>query len=390
MTTDTPRREGVTALFAPAIRDIRHYAPHPTRRGLGVLAVMVGLLILTVVTDTPELAPLVVAVGLPLVLAPWSAWLRGRRARAGLAVTTVATPAMSAVGGQMTVRIRVTNRLPRMAPPLSIPSPEPRWRLWRGDAASVPPGSTPSVRRRLVVPGGLVALPAVAPHASAASISPVPTQRRGVFVLRAARGWVVDPFGLCGVPGPIVPAVTVVVHPEPDRQAAWPEEGGNDLIHGTTLASHPPGRDGHGDLVGIRPYVAGDRLSLLHWASRARYGVWFVRQFAPELGSQWRLVLDDRAGVHRRADFERMLSTAEGLVEHCWQGGRIIELRTMSGKSTMLAPAALALERAQVLLASLLPGVSARDMGAGDGIVLTTATGARSLPDTVDRIVVGP
>jgi uncharacterized protein (DUF58 family) len=350
---------------------------------------MVGLLILTLVTDTPELVPLVVVVGLPLVMAPWSALLRGRRARAGLAVTTVATPAMTAVGGEMTVRIRVTNRLSRRSPALSISSPEPRWRFWRGDA-SVPPGSTPSVRRRLVIPSGFVALPALAPHASAAYTRPVPTQRRGVFVLRAERGWVVDPFGLCGVPGPTVPAVTVVVHPEPDPLVEWPEEGGNDPLHETTVASHGHGRDGPGELVGIRPYVAGDRLSLLHWASRARYGAWFVRQFAPELGWQSRLVLDDRAGVHRRADFERMLSTAEGLVEHCWQGGRTIELRTMSGKSTILAPAALALEEARVLLASLLPGTSIMAVGAGDGTVLTTATGARSLPDTVDRIVVGP
>jgi uncharacterized protein (DUF58 family) len=211
-----------------------------------------------------------------------------------------------------------------------------------------------------------------------------------VFVLGAERGWVLDAFGLCGVPGPSVPAVTVVVHPRPDPQAEWPDEGGNDLLHETTVASHAHGHDGPGDLVGIRPYVVGDRLSLLHWPSRARYGTWFVRQFAPELGSQSRLVLDDRAGVHRRADFERMLSTAQGLVEQCSHRGRTIELRTLSGKSTMLAPAPLALEQAEVLLASLLPGTPATDIGTGDGTVLTTATGARSLPETVDRIVVGP
>jgi hypothetical protein len=41
-----------------------------------------------------------------------------------------------------------------------------------------------------------------------------------------------------------------------------------------------------------------------------------------------------------------------------------------------------------VLLATLLPRVSQVDVGAGGGVVLTTATGARSLPDGIDRIVV--
>lgn len=147
------------------------------------------------------------------------------------------------------------------------------------------------------------------------------------------------------------------------------------------------GRDGPGDLVGIRPYVAGDRLSLLHWPARARYGTWFVRQFEPEAGQETRLVLDDRVGVHRRSDFEAMLSTAERLVELCWEGGRTVELCTLSGVSTRLTPSPRTLEQAQVFLASLLPRAAAEPT-VPDGAVLTTTTGARSLPDRFDRIVV--
>jgi hypothetical protein len=97
--------------------------------------------------------------------------------------------------------------------------------------------------------------------------------------------------------------------------------------------------------------------------------------------------------VHRKADFEQMLSTAEGLVDLCRREGRTMELRTFSGLSARLAPAPLALEEAHVLLAGLLPratGTRSTATGVGGGdTVLTTATGARSLPPGVERIVVG-
>jgi hypothetical protein len=108
-----------------------------------------------------------------------------------------------------------------------------------------------------------------------------------------------------------------------------------------------------------------------------------------------------------------MLSTAEGLVDLCRREGRTMELRTFSGLSARLAPAPLAREEAHVLLAGLLPRAAlpradlpradlpradllraalpratATGLGSG-GTVLTTATGARSLPDGVERIVVG-
>ena len=41
------------------------------------------------------------------------------------------------------------------------------------------------------------------------------------------------------------------------------------------------------------------------------------------------------------------------------------------------------------LLATLLPRAPDTAVGAAHGTVLTTATGSRSLPDTIDRIVVG-
>ena len=384
MTTVTPREPGVTTPLARYRRDLRAFAPRPTRRGLGVLAVLVGLLILTVVTGTPELVPLVVAVGLPLLIAPVSASVRAGRARARLVMSAVVTPPTSAVGGEITLLISVTNRTSRTSPGLSIESPPSQWRQWRVHTG--PAGTTS--RARLLVPTGLVTLPSPGPRSSTVATSPAPSTRRGLFVLPSRRAWVLDAFALWGAPGPALPSVTVVVHPEPDPRVAWPPENGSAPREIARVVAQVQGRDGPGDLVGIRPYVAGDRLSLLHWPARARYGTWFVRQFAPEVGLRSRLVLDDRLGVHRRSDFEEMLCAAEQLVELCWRDGRTIEVCTLSGSAARLPSPSLTLEEAQVLLATLLPRVSQVDVGAGGGVVLTTATGARSLPDGIDRIVV--
>jgi uncharacterized protein (DUF58 family) len=146
------------------------------------------------------------------------------------------------------------------------------------------------------------------------------------------------------------------------------------------------GRDGPGEIVGLRPYVPGDRLSLLHWPARARYGSWFVRQFSPEVGAQARLVVDDRVGVHRQADFEYMLCTAQGLIEGCRQRGQTVEVRTLSGMSARSVP--LTFEGAEALLAMLLPRAAAVNFNGLVGTVVTTATGARTLPGGIGRIVV--
>jgi Protein of unknown function DUF58 len=365
--------------------------PRPTRRGLGVLSVLVGLVVLAIVNDTPELVPLIVAVGLPSVVAPVSAAVRGRRARTGLVVSTLVSPPMSAVGGDVTLEIRVTNRTSRPAPVVSITPTPAQWHPRRPGSLTGPSaaGTTSTPPPALIVPRRLVTLPAPGPRSSAAVTSPVPSGRRGVFTLAPPRGWVLDPFGLWAAPGPAVATATVVLHPEPDPSAQWPTPTGTPLPEGTNVVIGAPGREGPGELVGLRPYQAGDRLSLVHWSSRARYGTWFVRQFAPDVGSEPRLILDDRAGVHRQSEFEEMLCTAESLVELCWRDGRTIELRTLSGSSTRLSPVPLALEQAQVLLATVLPRMTTTVPDAGGGPVLTTVTGARTLPDRVDRIVVG-
>jgi hypothetical protein len=297
------------------------------------------------------------------------------------------------------VRISATNRSTHRCSLLALPPSSGRWVQRRPDSPTG--GSKPSLTRRVlaacrlawsrcVAPSHLINWAAPDPGATGTVEVPVPTARRGVFLLPSSRVLVRDPFGLCAVAGPTLPALTVVVHPGSDPDAAWP--GG--LSGAATLAPFEPGvagwHDGVGDLVGIRPYVTGDRLSLLHWSASARYGAWFVRQFAPDRGvAVARLVIDDRAGVHRRSDFEKMLSTAQGLIETASRQATSVELVTLSGSSTVLhGDEPRSLDDVRLLLASIRPHRLAGGVAIPEGIVVTTVTGKRTLPQVAARVVI--
>jgi uncharacterized protein (DUF58 family) len=350
----------------------------PTLRGLGAAAAFALLVALAITTDTPELAPLAVVIGVPLFIAPWLAYRRARRARESAEFHAHVEPAAVPVGSAMEVVFFLTNRATRGGglPPLGVSPVERHW-LARGSA---PRGHARHLR--LAPPeASLVALPSPRTGHTLSSRLPVPTGHRGVFELPPLRCWAHDPFGLFGSPGPTTPAVHAVVHPFP-RDPGQPIGGlgaaraGEEAAHGSSSGG------GLGDLEGIRPYVAGDRLSLLHWPAKARYGTWFVRQFRGDGVAAVPLVLDDRAGVHRKADFERLVSTMSWALDEALGGGRPVLFLTLSGRSFTLEPSDRGRAAAWLVLAEVqpLPAPSAwvPSIPAGS-VILTTRTGAERL-----------
>lgn len=372
-------------------------APRPTSRGLGTLGLLVGLVVVVLVTDTDQLVPLTVAMGVPLLMAPPWAAIRARRARARLAVAATVSPRMGAVGDRVSLRIRVTNRTAEAVPTLSIAPLPGHWTRQvagrpspvkgiRTGAAAASPGFG-GLLRRLLLPSRCVPLPVPGPLSSESYSSPVPCNRRGVFTLAAQPMWVLDPFGLFGASSAVLPAVTVVFYPARGDAPDWVLDPELEHRHNATTTAESGQRDGVGELIGIRPYVTGDRLSLVHWAAVARYRSWFVRQFAAEHGAQLGLTLDDRAGVHRQTEFELLLQQAHGFVERCLEQGATVGLRTLSGHAMTMTPVPQGLEEARLFLATVLP-TSLVTLPPVDGAVLTTVTGDRSLPAGLDRIVV--
>jgi uncharacterized protein (DUF58 family) len=351
--------------------------PLPTLRGVAALGAFGSVVAAAVVTGTPELTPLAIAIGLPLAVSPWFAHHRARQAEAAGLHAHVEPGAVEA-GCEMRLKLSVTNRSTRgpVLPAFGLPPIERQWRA-RG----------PCLRAgrwdRWVAPSvlSLWSLPNPGPGRTESCLFAVPTGRRGVLELPPQRCWAHDPFGLFGARGPATPAVIAVVHPVPMRPGRTIVELSAALMgEGTPIRSGAG--SGLGDLEGIRPYVAGDRLSLLHWPAKARYGTWFVRHFGIEGTTAVPIAFDDRAGVHRRAEFERLASTALWVLEDALQGHRDVLFLTLSGRRHHLEPTERGRAEARLLLAEIqpVPVEPARFPAVpADAIVLTTQTGAERL-----------
>jgi uncharacterized protein (DUF58 family) len=260
-------------------------------------------------------------------------------------------------------------------PCLGLPPPEGRWSP-RGDdrSADRQPRLAPAMAR-------VARLPCPEAGTTDSCLFPVPTGRRGVLVLPPLRCWAHDPLGLFASPGPLTPAATAVIHPAP-LDPGQPTTGVVAARAGEDPAGSSRSGSGLGELEGIRPYVLGDRLSLLHWPAKARYGTWFVRQFGADGASTVPLVLDDRAGVHRKAEFERLLSAMVWALDDAMEGGCPVHLLTLTGRSVLVEPTAEGRAEACLALAELQPSIAraARHPVIPVGaVLLTTRTGAERL-----------
>jgi uncharacterized protein (DUF58 family) len=351
----------------------------PTPRGVGFLVVAAALAAVMVWSGTPQLAPALSGSVAAVVLGWGEARRAARRARASLGVGVGLSAVSVPVGTPVTLEMAVSNRSHRPAPALGVELPPATWP--RGQAG---PGPRP---RRWRAPRRLALVPGPPPGGTSVVTSPVPSGERGVLVLPRRRMWVSDTLGLWAAAGPVVPGATLVVYPPPATPWGRRGAGGRPGAIDGGVTDYG-GRQGAGELVGVRAYAPGDRLSLLDWRSTGRAGQWQVRHFGPEWAERWRFVVDDRPSVHRRADFERLVAAVHGVLEQCWQRGGTAELSTASGRRLELAPTTASLERARAFLAGLLPQDSAEGVPLDAGTVLTTATGARSIPEGVDRLVV--
>ena len=400
----------------------------PTARGLGVALVTAALVVIVVVTGSLGPVAIVAALGLVLVVAPAQAWTRARRSVGVVHAFAHAVPPVVPVGGPSTLEVTVVNPGAAALAPVGLERPDGRWRRWQPSTPSgagatgidltsadlpgtdlpgtdltgaggtvAPDRSTARRWRRLLAPStvDLVPVGPLGPGGSSSAGFAVPTGRRHVLVLGPRRVWVHDALGLAGVAVAETPGVPVVVHPRPASGIALPFGAGpgRSVAAEAGSASNPTDNEVGGELADLRPYVPGDRLHLLHWPAFARYGALLVRRFEPEAGAVVRIVVDDRAGVHRRAAFEQSLSAALAIVELAGERGVTIELATLSGWSATIAPTPLGVTPILPMLSTMQPTrtrapgpVRARlDAESAASTIVTTATGESSLPAAYRR-----
>jgi uncharacterized protein (DUF58 family) len=270
--------------------------------------------------------------------------------------------------------------------------------------------------RRLRLPNPSQAV-RVTPRADGAAVrlhDAAPTAHRGVYALRGMRLWCFDSFGLVAQLLTVGPTATITVHPVPLRvevpdAALRGSEGTEDARH-EAPAAHLK-RTGSGDFSGIRPYVPGDRLRLLYWPALARTGELMVRDFEEPRRPRVHLMADVRA-LLGAPGCERVLATAAGVGLRVLAQGSVVELSTTSGEHIAIGPgplADMALLRAIAGMdtaepvppprwwrrrrgAAPEPDRRAPHPVAGAPLVVTTAAGATTLPDTLGRshLVVAP
>jgi uncharacterized protein (DUF58 family) len=356
----------------------------PTARGAVVVLVAVAVGLIEVFTARPGLLPFVVLLGLPLVAAPILVWARCRRAMA-VHVRTMVVPPLVAVGGHCELRIHLANEGENASPPLGLERPAEHSR-----SADRPAVEPTRLGRLLAAPSSrLIRWQPLGAAQAGSSMRALPTGRRGIFTIGPLALWVHDPFGLCARRVAVTPAVTLVVHPV--RALSTPSLP----LPGGDPGPLAPSRDGAhearhdddpgGELSGLRPYVPGDRLHLLSWPVEARYGLLMVHEFRPDGAAPVLIVLDDRAGVHRKAAFEESLSILYALVDREETGSRDVEIMTLTGGLLRVPPTPEGMAELLTFLAGARPSrrrASSLPLRGGSSTVVTTSTARDSLPAT--------
>ena len=384
----SPARTRSFPAFSPQSSTIVHV--RPTARGVGVAAILVALLVGEAILRNSALFVFVVVLGLPLVVAPLLAASRARRARAAQVRIMVAPPLVP-VDAPCELILQLSNQGARALPLLCLDGPAEHSR----SQPSQPRGVTTLIRQRPSVflapsPTRLLRWEAVGAHQCSATVRNISTRHRGVFVVGPLRLWAHDPFGLSGLPVATAPPATVVVHPQSASHPASHMHPAGSPTTGSPRSGEIQiqSDDPAGEWSGLRQYVPGDRLHLLSWPAEALYGALLVDEFRPDGHARIRIVLDDRAGVHRREAFEAVLSTIHAFMVDADRQALVVELVALSGDQSMGSPVPEGIVEHLTFLARAQPRketARARravldSRVAGASVVVTTATARPSLP----------
>lgn len=336
-----------------------------TRRGLGVVAVSIALIVVARVLGLGEMYGLAGG-ALGLVIAAFV--ITGLRN--DVTVTRTITPSRVHVDQVWRVELHAVNTGRRRSSVLSV-------------------STTFSAGQRYA----RFQLAPLAPKAHAQAAFRLPTDKRGVFTLGPLIVERVDVFGLVSRKTEVAPATKLTVYPRVDDVNSPDGVGIADPL----AEIHGPRRIGAtgGDFFALVEYEQGDDLRRVHWPSVARTGRLMIRQEDSPWRGRTTVVLDLRAEVHDAVSFEDALSAAASVLLAGGLRNGLVRLVTTgpfdSGFGAgrvfldhLLEVLALA-DPQENLAAGALAGLGAASRGGASGAaregpcVITTSKGAREL-----------
>ena len=279
----------------------------PTRAGWAIAGLGAGTVLLGRLFGWLELfalgAGLMALVGLAVLL------VRARTFTLGVRRTV--RPARLHVGESARVELAVANRGRITTPVLTLRDPVAGTVGARVRLAPLPTGKERQAAYRL------------------------PTSRRGVLHVGPLEALRSDPLGLARRRLTVSGTVEVIVYPRVDRIS--PPPGGREqpaAVRNRQMVQAAR-RD---SFRGLREYVAGDDLRLVHWRSSARTGELVVRQDEEPRPRATAVVLDLRRTAHAGLSLERAVSVAASVVLAGRRAGQEIVLAATDGTAMLLRP----------------------------------------------------
>lgn len=272
----------------------------PTRTGAIVAIASAVLVLVGRVLGLAELYAIGAAIGLLAVVC--GLWVALRRL--DLVVTRSVRPSRVHAGNPCTVEVQVRNRSGRATPVLRLLDPV------TGTAGA----------DLLLAPIGMQRDTTVSYR--------LPTSNRGIVTVGPMQVSMSDPFGLTRTKSPAAPSIEVTVLPRVDEIPPLARSVGPDPDGSAETGSL--GRVGE-DFAALRPYIIGDDMRRVHWASSARTGDLLVRQHDIPWQGRVCVVLDLRRQTSDDISFERVVSAVASVLRTHVRRGDHVRLVTTTG-----------------------------------------------------------
>ncbi len=277
--------------------------------------------------------------------------------RPSLSVTRQVHPDRVTVGSNSRVELTITNTGTRRSPVMSIRDPV------SGTA------------------GAEILLAPLHLGEQIGSTYHLPTTARGLLQVGPLDVVAMDPFGLTRLRRRCAPLVEVTVLPRIDHLEPPPDSTGDDP-HGGAPRSHLAGRTGD-EFHALRPYVVGDDLRRVHWASTAHSGDLMVRHDETPWQGRTTVLVDLPADPEL---LEATVSAAASVLVAAWRRGDLVRLLTIDGSDSGFGSSHAHLDASMehLALATSVPGADVErvahllDRSSPGGLVAILATPGRS------------